>query len=166
MARVMIWKRIRRWPGAQFLLRRGLHSWFLASRGLTLGVRAAVIDDDNRVLLVRHTYIDGWHLPGGGVEVGEDALAALRRELREECAIEVEGAPQLLGVIHNKSISRRDHVLLYLMRDFRSLGPKVADREIAEAAFWPLDALPAGTNQGARDRLAEIAAGRPPAAAC
>jgi ADP-ribose pyrophosphatase YjhB (NUDIX family) len=161
----MVWKRIRRWPGAQFLVRRALHGWFLASRGLTLGVRAAVIDQENRVLLVRHTYVSGWHLPGGGVEAGEDALAALRRELREEGAVEIDGAPQLLGIVHNKSISRRDHVLLYVVREFRSLGPKLADREIAEAAFWPLDALPGGTHRATRDRLAEIAAGRPPAAA-
>ena len=76
----------------KFLFRL-LHLWFWLSRGLTLGVRGAVFDEAGRVFLIRHTYVKGWHLPGGGVEVGETALDALARELREELGIEaVAGA--------------------------------------------------------------------------
>src|SRR4051794_35665582 len=53
------------------LLRQVLHFYWWLSRGMTLGVRAVVLDDNNRVFLVKHSYVDGWHLPGGGVEVGE-----------------------------------------------------------------------------------------------
>jgi ADP-ribose pyrophosphatase YjhB (NUDIX family) len=140
---------------------RALHAWFLVSRGLTMGVRAAVIDDADRVLLVRHTYVKGWHLPGGGVEVGETAEEALARELREEGNVEATGRPRLLGIAFNTRSSRRDHVLVYEVRAFRSLGPKAADREIAEAGFFPLDALPEGTTEATRERLAEIREGRP-----
>lgn len=146
------------------LVRRTLHSWFLVSRGLTLGVRAAVLDGDGRVCLIRHTYVPGWQMPGGGIEVGEDALLALRRELREEAAIEVLGEPRLHGVFHNRHVSRRDHVLVFAIRDFRILGPKHPDREIAGMGFFPLDRLPDGTTRGTRDRLAEIASGRTPPA--
>ena len=53
------------------LLRRIFHLYWRLVRGMTLGVRAVVLDDDNRVFLVKHIYVAGWHLPGGGVEAGE-----------------------------------------------------------------------------------------------
>ena len=141
---------------------RALHLWFLVSRGLTLGVRGAVLDPEGRVLLIRHTYVKGWHLPGGGVEWGETALDALTRELAEEANIILDGPPVLRGVTFNRHVSRRDHVLVYEVRAFRQSAPKRPDREIAEAAFFPLDALPEGTTAGTRARLAEIAVGRAP----
>lgn len=143
-------------------LQRLLHGWFLVSRGMTLGVRGAAIDRDGRVMLIRHTYTPGWHLPGGGVERGEDAGEALRRELREEARLEIGAAPDLHGVFFNRRATRRDHVLVYVVRDFTVLGAKRPDREIAEAAFFPLGALPGGTTPGTRARLDEIA-GRVPA---
>lgn len=158
----MVLKQIRSLPFTAQVIRRTLHSWFLLSRGLTLGVRAAVLDGERRVCLIRHTYVPGWQLPGGGLEVGEDALLALRRELREEAEIEVSGEPRLHGVFHNRHVSRRDHVLVFTVREFRILGPKRPDREIAEMRFFPLGGLPDGTTRGTRDRLAEIASGRVP----
>ncbi|HMO27984.1 NUDIX domain-containing protein [Enterovirga sp.] len=143
------------------LLFRALHAWFLVSRGLTLGVRGAVIDEADRVLLIRHTYVKGWHLPGGGVEIGETALDALGRELREEANIELTAPPVLRGICFNTRSSRRDHVLVYEVRAFRQTGPKRADREIAEAAFFDIEALPEGTTESTRTRLAEIQADAP-----
>lgn len=146
------------------MTRRGLHLYWRFARGLTLGVRGAAIDGD-RVFLVRHTYTPGWHMPGGGVEVGETAVAALNRELREEAALELAGTPELHGVFFNGGASRRDHVLVFVARNFRVLEPKRPDREIAEAGFFPLDGLPDGTTKATRARLAEIANGDPPPAA-
>ena len=60
---------------------------------MTLGVRGVVLDSDNKVFLVKHTYISGWHLPGGGVEVGETFLDALMRELVEEGRIVPSAEP-------------------------------------------------------------------------
>ena len=141
---------------------RALHLYWRFARGLTLGVRGAVIDGEGRVCLVRHTYTPGWHLPGGGVEAGETALQALERELQEEAAIRLHGPPQLHGVFFNRRASRRDHVLVYVVRAF-SRGSKKPDREIAESGFFPLERLPEGTTRGTRERLAEVAAGAPPA---
>ncbi len=160
----MFSKRFRSSPVAAGAFRKALHSWFLLSRGLTLGVRAAVIDAEDRVCLIRHTYAPGWQLPGGGVEIGEDAIEALARELGEEAAVELAGAPRLHGVFFNGHVSRRDHVLVFVVRDFLSRGPKRPDREIAECAFFPLEDLPPDATRGTRDRLAEIADGSVPAA--
>ena len=76
-------------------IRRGLHLYWRFARGLTLGVRGLVIDAERRVFLVKHSYVAGWHLPGGGVEPGETLAAALARELREEGNIELT-APAVL----------------------------------------------------------------------
>src|SRR3712207_2817385 len=141
-------------------LQRLLHRYWRFSRGMTLGVRAAVLDDEGRVFLVRHTYVPGWHLPGGGVEPGETALDALARELREEACIELAGEARLHGAYLNIHASDRDHVLLYVVRAFRVTGTKARDREIAEAGFFPLDALPAGVSAGTRARLDGIVHGR------
>jgi ADP-ribose pyrophosphatase YjhB (NUDIX family) len=144
-------------------VRRLLHFYWRFSRGMTLGVRAAVLDDQDRVFLIRHTYVRGWHLPGGGVEPGESVIEALGRELREEAGIEATGLPQLHGVFHERAASDRDHVLLYVIREFHAIAAKAPDAEIAEAGFFPLNALPDGTTRGTRARLDEIATGRPPA---
>lgn len=149
--------------GRPSLVFRALHAWFLVSRGLTLGVRGAVFDEAGRALLIRHTYVKGWHLPGGGVEVGETALDALTRELREEANIELTAPPLLRGICFNTRSSRRDHVLVYEIRAFRQSAPKDPDREIAEAAFFSVQALPDGVTDSTRARIVEILADAPPA---
>ena len=56
---------------------------------LRLGVYAIIVDN-GRVLLVKMRHSEKYHLPGGGVHVGERMLDALRREVGEETGIEVE----------------------------------------------------------------------------
>ena len=143
------------------LVLRLLHLSFLVWRPMTLGVRAIVIDAQDRVLLVRHTYVPGWHLPGGGVERGETLLASLARELAEEGNVLIEEEPRLQGIFFNKAASPRDHVAVYVVRRFRQTGPRVPDREIAEARFFARDALPEGVGRATRARLAEALDGAP-----
>jgi ADP-ribose pyrophosphatase YjhB (NUDIX family) len=144
------------------LLRRLFHLGALATRGMTLGVRGVAIDPEGRVALVRHTYIGGWHLPGGGVERGETALDAMVREFREEAEIVPVGQPRLLGLYRNVVAAPRDHVALFVLPAFTVLRPKVPDREIAACGFFPVDALPEGTTRGTRARLREVREGLPP----
>lgn len=146
---------------SQRLLVRLLHVYFRAVRGMTLGVRAVVLNERGEVFLLRHTYTPGWQFPGGGVEPGESMTEALGRELSEEAHVALQGPAALHGVFFNSRVSRRDHVAVYVVRNFTVSGEKRPDREIAEARFFPLDALPEGITPGTRRRLEEIA-GRVP----
>jgi ADP-ribose pyrophosphatase YjhB (NUDIX family) len=145
------------------ITRRVLHFYWRFSRGLTLGVRAVVIDGSGRVFLIMHSYVPGWHLPGGGVEIGETAAVALARELREEGNIELVDQPMLFGVYFNRRISRRDHVALYVVRAFRQDTPPQPNHEIIAHGFFAPDALPAETTRATRERIAEVLNERKPA---
>ena len=138
------------------LITRVVHSWFAISRGMTLGVRAAAFDEAGRVFLVRHTYVPGWHMPGGGVERGETLHDALVKELREEGNLDITGQPELFAMFFNSRTSRRDHVAFYRCTVSQT-EPKRPDREIVESGFFALDALPEGVTVATRRRLAELA---------
>ncbi|MEI2383603.1 NUDIX domain-containing protein [Breoghania sp. JC706] len=142
-------------------LTRTVIAWgALLARPMTVGVRGAVFDGKGRVFLVRHTYLPGWYLPGGGVDPGETSQTAVIRELREEGNIEVEDRPELFGLYLNARLSRRDHVALYVIRRWRQPEPpRVPNREIVEAGFFPLDDLPAETTPATCRRLQEIGTG-------
>jgi ADP-ribose pyrophosphatase YjhB (NUDIX family) len=132
-----------------------LHRFFFLSRGMTLGVRAACFDARGRVFLVRHTYVPGWYLPGGGMERHETALEALRKELREEGNLVMVGRPELVHVYFNRRASKRDHVLFY-RATVEQTAPRSPDREIADSGFFALDALPAETTDATLRRLREL----------
>jgi 8-oxo-dGTP pyrophosphatase MutT (NUDIX family) len=142
-------------------LRRVLGFYWRFSRGLTLGVRALVIDGEGRIFLVKHSYVRGWHLPGGGVEPGETLVEALARELREEGNIEVTGPPRLHGIFFNDRDSGRDHVALFLVRNFRQSAAPVPDHEITAHGFFAVEALPDGTTAATRARIVEVIGGAP-----
>ncbi|HEY7664279.1 MAG TPA: NUDIX domain-containing protein [Xanthobacteraceae bacterium] len=142
-------------------LRRLMHFYWRFARAMTLGVRALVLDEHGRVFLVRHSYVSGWHLPGGGVEAGETVAEALARELREEGNIELTAPPQLHGIFFNSRASRRDHVAVFVVRSFRQTAAPVPDREIRATGFFALDALPDDTTAATRARLTEVLGGEP-----
>jgi 8-oxo-dGTP pyrophosphatase MutT (NUDIX family) len=142
-------------------VRRVLHTYWRFSRGLTLGVRGLVIDESGRVFLVKHSYVSGWYLPGGGVERGETMLDALIRELAEEGNIEPTAPPVLHGVFFNDRISRRDHVAVFVLRHFRQTAPPKPTHEIVAHGFFKLDELPNDTTTGTRTRIIEAMGGAP-----
>ena len=130
-------------------------------RALTLGVRAVVLDAENRVLLVKHSYTPGWHFPGGGVEPRETIHQALARELEEESGVALAGEVELFGLYLNRQ-SQRDHIAVFVCRQWRQARrPKIPNLEIVDCRFFPLNALPDDITEASRRRLAEILHGTP-----
>ena len=125
------------------------------SRGMTLGVRGVATDSEGRVLLVKHTYLHGWWLPGGGVDRGETTHVAVVRELREEAGLIARSEPRLLSVHSNERFFRGDHVLVFAIDAF-DMTERTSHGEIAEIGWFAPDALPEDTTRATRDRLAEI----------
>ena len=145
----------------QRLLSRALMMHGRLSRSMTLGVRAALIRD-NHVILVRHSYTPGWYLPGGGVEAGESVHEALVREIGEETGAVLSGTPQLFGIYRNVPIQRRDHVMLFVCRDWHQPAlPRLPSAEILDCRLFAVDDLPPDTTVATRTRLAEILSGKP-----
>ncbi len=138
------------------MLTRLLHLTHVFRRPVTLGVRAAAFDEHDRIFLVRHTYVAGWYLPGGGVDAGETVYEALARELAEEGNLRLGEAVDLFGVYFNRNVSRRDHVILFSCHSVVQTEPVSANFEIAEAGFFDVRALPDGTTGATRRRIAEL----------
>jgi len=131
------------------------------TRGLTLGVRGLARDGEGRVLLVKHTYTPGWHMPGGGVERGETGEAALAREMIEEAGVELVGRPSLRSIHSSEATFRGDHILFFTVGDWRATRA-TSRGEIHATQWFEPDALPDDTTRGTRARIAEVLGGAAP----
>ena len=120
----------------------------------TVGVRGLVVDGDDRVLLVRHSYgLRQWQLPGGGVKRRETILDALHRELREEAGILVGGTPVLHGTFSNMAEGKSDHVTVFVVTEWTVQASDSA--EIDGQGFFAVGDLPAEVSRGTRRRIEE-----------
>ena len=123
---------------------------------LRQGVRAVILDPDDRVLLVRFNWdglepADGfWANPGGGVEAGESRLAALQRELREETGLLVDSlGPELWTKTALFPMTQWDgqvdHIHLYRTDRFEATpemsAAELAAENIREIRWWSPEEL-------------------------
>lgn len=132
--------------------------WARLTRGRTLGVRTLATrmgPGGLEVMLVEHTYLHGWWLPGGGVDRGEDLASAARRELHEETGLVAVGPVHLVSGHCNDRFFPGDVVMVF--RADQVEGEIRPSRgEIYRAVFFPLTALPDSLDPGCRARLAEV----------
>lgn len=129
-------------------------------RGMTLGVRSVAVDAQGRVMLVKHTYLAGWWLPGGGVDRGETTMDAAARELFEETGLSATTPGRLVSVHSNERFFKGDHVLVYRFDAFEA-GALTHHGEIAETGWFDPRSLPGDAHRSTRDRMAEMFGGAP-----
>jgi 8-oxo-dGTP pyrophosphatase MutT (NUDIX family) len=118
----------------------GLRTYWFLRRPQIVGVKCVVTHGDD-VLLVRHTYGHrDWDLPGGWVKRRELPLEAARREMHEELGRDIDDW-DALGELFVSVDHHRDNLHL-----FRAHLPDrrldIDLTELAEAVWFPLDALP------------------------
>ena len=120
----------------------------------TLGARAIIINNDNKVLLVKHTYQPHWYIPGGGVKKGESTKAAILRELKEEIGLSTSDEPTLFGIYHHVYLKVNDYPVVYVIKNFTLLEPTYSP-EIEDTGWFDYTALPDMTSPGTKRRLCE-----------
>ena len=118
-------------------------------------MRVMMIEND-KVWLVRQTYMRGWFMPGGGVKKGETLDKAARREAREETGADL-GTITLMGAYSNFTEWKTDHNIVFICTDFQIKSKP--DGEIAELRAFSLNELPNDLWPGHRRRLQEYLTG-------
>ncbi len=143
----------------QFMMRHLAGPFALVKNRTTLGVRAIVINPANQIILVRHTYVAGWYLPGGGVDKDETSSAAIKRELLEEANVRLTEEPELIDIYYNPKIYTHDHVVLFRCLNWVQDAMPAPNEEIAECGLFDIENLPDGTTESTRARLREVLQG-------
>jgi NAD+ diphosphatase len=110
------------------------------------GVGAFVLDEDGRVLLARRAFQPDkgkWDSPGGFLEEGEDPIAGLRRELREEAGIEVDVGSFVGGFVGTYGDPPNERYVLNLVWAARlAAGDPAPSDDVSELRWFSKDALP------------------------
>ena len=108
--------------------------------GRLVGAAAGVVDDEGRILLVRHTYGRlNWELPGGMSEPGESVEQAALRELREETGLRAR-VEQLTGIYYEPETDQHHVVFRCLTQGVSAPAP--SSSEISDCGFFSVDDLP------------------------
>ena len=116
----------------------------------TLGVFAAILDKDSRILCVRMNYAThAWTTPGGRVELGESPFDALKREVLEESGLDVV-VDELVGVY---SKPYKDDIVLFFRARVVAHNPWQPNDEIGQLGYFGRDELPHPMGFVARTRI-------------
>ena len=140
-------------PVATFI-NRTLRVYWRITKPVTFGVRAVVLGPDGRLLLVKHTYDKYWYLPGGAMKRGEEATAALKREVKEEIGIAELRIERNLGTYVSTREGKRDTIEVFVAHA-AAIG-KRQKLEIAAAEWFAPEALPPDASPATQRRIAEF----------
>lgn len=102
----------------------------------TRGGRAICLTPDDRIVLVRHSYTQGWFLPGGTIEAAEDSQTGMLRELSEEIGLVGHGTTQALFTVEQRPNFKRDQQTVFVVRD-AVLKPRLSLEIEAIGVFDP-----------------------------
>jgi len=106
-----------------------------------VGTAAILLSEAGELLLVKHSYRDGWGLPGGMIGWKEEPRDTIVREVREELGISVAEAGE--PHIEHARASRRIEWFFDLRLDGLTVEDvKINSPEIEELRWFPLDDLP------------------------
>jgi TDG/mug DNA glycosylase family protein len=129
-------------------------------------VRALVLDEDQRTLLVKFRDDDAqvwWATPGGGIDEGEDLDAALRRELAEELGLDdFDIGPEIWTREHTFAwrgtiLRQRERILLVeISRHEPSPRVDLAAELVADVRWWVPDEIESTTETLVPERLPEL----------
>lgn len=113
----------------------------------TVTAGAVIFNDAGEVLLLKHRFRmgNGWGIPGGFLEPGEQPEEALRRELREEVGLEVER----VELISTRSFKKPRQVEI-LFRCRANAEVKSQTIEVERAGWFSVESLPAGLSRDQR----------------
>jgi ADP-ribose pyrophosphatase YjhB (NUDIX family) len=116
---------------------------------------ALVLDDEGRVLLARRAADPGaglWDLLGGFIEEGEEPLEALRREIEEETALQIEPG-EFLGGYPDRYGEEGIYTLNLYWTAQISGGELELDEELAEVGWFGPEELPESSEFAFRNTL-------------
>lgn len=142
------------WRASIFLFITGL------LKRMTIGVRAVLVDGD-KVLLIKHSYLPGWHFPGGGVDHRETIEEAMRREVMEETGYRVIGDCPIFQTYLNSIPPQRDHVVLFVVESHEQAEAFKPNQEIVACEWFDRHDLPKDTSKATRARIEEIFGNKP-----
>lgn len=118
------------------------------------GVRAFVENREGQLALIRHSYRSGWFLPGGGVDRGENSMAAAVREAREEVGLTECAQPEFFGLYAQHIGWVTNLVAVYHLREAKLTFRK--SFEVREFCWIDPASPPDNTSLGTLRRLAEF----------
>lgn len=107
----------------------------------SFGVRTIVISNNNKVLLVKHSYKADWYIPGGNLACCEEAAKGAVREVYEETSLKITN-PKLVLVEKNIEDHKNDLVAFFVCEyDENESDVKIDDYEIVEYKWVELDEM-------------------------